>query len=110
MSYYRYNNSALVKMGNSGLWIWYNGERAFVYGQPVGQLCSNPSKFEAAYSINTKTGLKEGFVCVMTLGQVQDFYKSKNAPLEHLIIKGDVNNFDVYAALNALQNYNIINL
>lgn len=110
MSYYRYNNSALSKMGNSGLWIWFNGDKAFIYGQPVGQLCQDPSKYQTAYTINTKTGLKEGFTCVITLGEVIDFYKTKGVQLEHLITKADINNFDVYSALNTLHNNGVINL
>ncbi len=110
LSYYRYNNSALTKMANSGLWIWFNGDRAFIYGQPVGQLCQDPTKYEAAYSINTKNGLKEGYTCVITLGDVIDFYKSKGVGVEHLITKADSNSFDVYAALNTLHNAGVINL
>lgn len=110
MSYYKYNNSALAKMDNSGLWLWFNGDRAYVYGQPVGQLCSDPSTYEAAYAINTQNGLKEGYTCVKTLSSVIDFYKSKGVALEHLVVKADPKTFDVYSALNTLHQNNIINL
>lgn len=109
MQYYSYDNSALVQMKNTGLWIWFNGDTAFVYGQPIGQICKDPTKYQAAYSINTKTGLKQGYKCIVTLGEVLDFYKSKTKPAS-LVKRADYNTFDIYAMLNLLNNEGIINL
>lgn len=109
MGYYQYNNSALVNMRNSGLWIWYNGDRAFVFGQPVGQLCENPSQFQPAYSINTRTGAKEGYKCVMSLPEVQKFYTDRGVKMNYIVKRAPAN-FDVYGALNILNDEGIINL
>jgi hypothetical protein len=109
MEYYNYNNSALVNMKNSGLWVWYNGDKAFIYGQPVGQLCQDPKNYTSAYTINTRTGLKEGYQCVISLEKVLDFYTSKNIKPKFITKRTD-KNFDVYDALNILNNERIINL
>lgn len=110
IGYYQYNNSALAHMRNTGIWIWFNGYKAFIYGQPVGQLCSDPDKFEAAYAINTRTGLKEGYECVKALEELITFYNSKT-DMKFLYKKvGDRNTFDVYDTLNLLNDYGIIDL
>lgn len=108
ITYYKYNNSVLMKMGASGTWIWYNGDRIYVYGQPVGQICEKP--YEAAYTINPQNGLKEGFKCVKSLTDVLNFYKNNKVKETTLLKRADVNNFDVYAAMSLLNNEGIINL
>lgn len=110
MTYYSYENSALVEMQNTGLWVWFNGDKAFVYGQPVGQICKEPDKFEAAYAVNVRSGMKEGYYCVVTLKEVLDFYKAKDVKPKSLLKKADYNSFDIYAMLNLLDNEGIINL
>jgi len=110
MTYYAFENSALIQIQNTGLWVWFNGDRAFVYGQPVGQICKDPQKYQAAYSINTRTGLKEGYKCVVTLQEVLNFYKSKGVRSSNLIKKANYNSFDIYAMLNLLDSEGIINL
>lgn len=110
MTYYAFENSALVQMQNTGLWVWFNGDRAFIYGQPVGQICKDPKKYQAAYSVNTRTGLKEGYRCVVTLQEVLNFYKSKGVKPSNLIKKADYNSFDIYGMLNFLNSKGIINL
>jgi hypothetical protein len=109
IAYYSYNNSALVHLENSGIWLWYNGFKAFVYGQNVGQVCQDPTKYEAAYAINTLTGEKEGYDCVTPLATLLKFYQSKGG-MEYLYKRINANTFDVYAALNLLQNERIIDL
>ena len=108
IGYYRYNNSALMEMKNSGLYVWYNGDKAFVYGQPVGQICDK--NYEAAYAVNTHTGLKEGYACVMLLKDVIKFYTDKGIKMENTVVKANVEEFDVYALLNYASSIGIINL
>lgn len=112
LGYYSYNNSALVHMGNTGYWIWFNGVKAYIYGQNVGQICKDPQFYTAAYVINAKTGLKEGYECVLTLDEVIKFYKSKGVTKMNYIIKriNNPNNYNAYDVLNLLSDKNIINL
>ncbi len=111
IAYYSYNNSALIHMRNTGIWIWYNGDKAYIYGQPVGQLCKDPKKYQAAYAINTRNGLKEGYDCVMILDDVIDFYKSKKVSMKYLLKSiGDNSKFNVYDVLNLLSDEGVINL
>jgi len=111
MAYYSYNNSALVHMKGTGVWIWFNGDRAFIYGQPVGQMCEHPEKYVAAYAINTRTGLKEGYECVMILKQVIDFYEKKGVKMNYITERvDDLSTYNIYNVLNILNRKNIINL
>lgn len=110
IGYYQHENSALAHMRNTGIWIWFNGYKAYVYGQPVGQICNDPDKYEAAYAINTRSGLKEGYECVKSLSELLNYYKSKT-DMKFLYKKvPNRNEFDVYGALNLLQDNHIIDL
>lgn len=109
LGYYKYNNSALMNMGNNGIWLWFNGSDIYIYGQNVGQLCEDPSKYQTAYKIEGSTGIKKGYECVMTLENVLSFYKKKNVPLQYVVKKIDnFNTFNVYDVMNIMQNEKII--
>lgn len=98
-------------MRGTGVWIWYNGDKAFIYGQPVGQMCEEPNKYEAAYTLNTRTGTKEGYSCVMILEQVINFYKSKGVEMKYLVKRvKDLKGFNVYNVLNIFDDEGIIDL
>lgn len=111
IGYYTYNNSALIHMRGTGIWIWFNGDKAFIYGQPVGQLCKEPSKYEAAYAVNTRTGLKEGFECVMILNDVIQFYKNRGIEMQYIVkrVKNPID-FTAYDVLNILDDEGVIDL
>jgi len=110
VEYYNFHNSALFQVKNSGLWIWFNGDRAFVYGQPVGQICEQPDKFTAAYALNTKTGAKEGYVCVDNLEKVLQFYKDKGVSPKYFFKKPSNYGSDIFDILNMFNEEGIINL
>jgi len=109
VSYYAYQNSALIYLRGSGSYVWYNSDKAFVYGQPVGRICQDPDNFEPAYAIDTKTGLQLGYQCVKSLPNVTKWYTDKGVAMKYLLYrpKGD---FDVYSVLNLLDEQGIINL
>lgn len=112
LSYYSYDNSVLVQIRDSGLWIWYNGDKVFVFGQPVGQLCENPDKYESAYVVNIHSGKKEGYKCVMNLDSVKDYYISKGVKKMNLIkyVGKNRDEFDIYALINYLAQKGVINV
>lgn len=110
IGYYNYNNSALIDMRGSGIWVWFNGDKAYIYGEPVGQICNDPLKYVAAYVISTRTGLKEGYQCVMALGEVINFYESKGVEMSYIVKRVDNDKFDIYDALNFLNDEGVINL
>jgi hypothetical protein len=111
MGYYNYNNSALIHMRNTDTWVWYNGDSAFIYGQPIGQLCKDPTKYTGAYEISARTGMKKGYKCVMVLKQVIDFYKEKGVKMKYIVERvKDVSTFSIYDVLNIFSDRNIIDL
>lgn len=108
VGYYSFKNSALAHMRNTGIWIWYNGFKAFVYGQIVGELCKDKEKFSPAYAINTTTGLKEGYECITPLETLISYYK-KRGEMKYLYTRVENReDFDVYAVLNLLRDKKII--
>lgn len=111
IAYYSFKNSALAHMRNSGIWVWYNGYKAFVFGQNVGNICAEKdgtTKYEPAYAINTSTGEKEGYECVTPLESLIDYYKQRGKMKFIYTRVNDRENFDVYDVLNMLKNKNII--
>lgn len=111
MSYYTYNNSVLIQMINSDIWVWYNGDEIFIYGQPVGQLCKDPANYTAAYAISGRTGMKKGYKCVMTLEKVLEFYKERKVKKQKMITRvKDPSKFDVYDVMNLFAKKGIIDL
>ena len=109
IAYYNYKNSVLAHMRNTGIWVWYNGFKAFVFGQIVGEICKDSKKFSPAYTINTDTGVKEGYECVTPLETLIEYYKEKGSKMKYIYIRvKDQDNFDVYAVLNLLRNKKII--
>jgi hypothetical protein len=105
--YYKYNNSALIHVISTGMWLWYNGHKVYIYGFPTGQLCKEPQNYEAAYSIDPNTGMKEGYSCVMVLGAVIDFYKDKNVKPQYLVRRGE-DSTDIYSILTVFQKDGIL--
>lgn len=110
LGYYSYKNSVLIHVRRTGIWVWFNGFRIFVFGQPVGRICENPDKYEAAYAINAETGVKEGYECVQSLQSLIDFY-TKNSSMEFVHTRvNDPNTFNVYDVINLMSSKKIINL
>jgi hypothetical protein len=110
MAYYKYKNSVLIKMQPSGYWIWYNGDNAFIYGQPTGIKCDDPSKYEPGFAINTKTGQKIGYQCIQKLDQLLSFYE-KQSSQEFVYDRMDnPSDVDVYYVLNLFNKKGIISI
>lgn len=108
IGYYNYKNSALVHMKNTGVWVWYNGFKTFVFGQDVGNICQNPT-YSPAYAISNQ-GVKEGYECVVSLDQLIEFYKARSK--FNYIYKRvkDRANYGVFDVINELNSKNIISL
>lgn len=110
MSYYKYENSALIKMQPSGFWIWYNGDNAYIYGQPTGIKCDDPTKYEPSFAIDTKTGQKIGYQCVQKLDTLINFYSGQSKEQFIYDRVSDINNVDVYYVLNLFDKKGIISI
>lgn len=111
MRYYSYNNSVLIQMIQNNVWVWYNGDNIYIYGQPIGQICKDPANYTAAYAVDGRTGLKKGYECVMTVEKVLQFYQNKKVKPKGMVYR--VNNpetFNVYDLMNLFDSKNIINL
>lgn len=95
-------------MRNTGIWIWFNGYRAFVYGQLTGRVCEDKS-YSPAYAINIQTGQKEGYECVLSLEQLIDYYKKNGGNMKYIYTRvEDREKYDVYAVLNMMRSKKII--
>jgi len=95
-------------MRNTGIWIWYNGDKAYIYGQNIGNICE--TGYSPAYAVNTDTGVQEGYDCILPLESVMDFYKSKGEMKFIYTNVGDRNSFDIYGVLNLMSDRGIINM
>ena len=96
-------------MQPTGFWLWYNGNKAFLYGQNTGNVCNDPN-FETAYVID-KSGVTSGYECINKLDLVKNYYSSRGKQqFAYIRTKTDVNNFNVYDVLNYFSDKNIIKI
>ena len=78
LKYYTYKNTLLVLTSKEENWIWYNGEKVFVYGSPVeSYYCDGSST--PAYVMNVKTGHLENYECILPIQDVLKFYEESGA-------------------------------
>ena len=107
IEYWQYNTTVLAHMQPTGYWVWFNGEDMFVYGQPTGRLCSDKG-YEPAYLYDIRLQKVLGYVCVVELDQVQEYYKSKNVKSQFIFKKDPSPTFDVYDLLTLFVDKRVI--
>ena len=114
ISYWNYENSALIHMEPSGYWVWFNGEKAFVFNVFTGNECiSDPddkAKYSPAYIVDPVTGLPHSYECIRTFDDIQSFYKSKGSKKQFIYKRKNVKKFNILDVLNLMSDKNIINL
>jgi len=112
IKYRSYSNSVIIHMQPYGYSIFFDGEKAFVYGLPTSQKCepSKKNNYVIAYVIDVKFNHIYGFLCVAPIDQVESFYDEKKCPVQYLFVPKPSWDFDVWSILNYLDSQNIINI
>ena len=82
MSYYNYNNSALIHMEPEGYWLWWDGNYAYVWDTAATIECPNEGNlyFQPAYQVPpyaqpTSTELKK--VCISSIEDMIFMYENE---------------------------------
>ena len=57
IEYFTDGNTVLLNIIPSGIWVWYNGTDAYVYGHPIDQTCSDSNNFEASYKLDKEPSI-----------------------------------------------------
>lgn len=123
--YYRYKNSVLIHMQPTGTWIWFNGKKIYVYGQPIGRVCESDD-YEPAYVADPTNTQLQGYECILKLDKLIDYYNKQGAKPEYMYkriklsntsenivssLKGESSGgVGVFDVINMFQDKNIINL
>lgn len=137
IEYWSYLNSALIHMQPAGYWIWFNGNKAWIYdsgldGRTCEKIPGEVGNFSPAYLLNLESGLPHSYQCIETLEEIQDFYTKHNVPKQFIFARvplarlgiGQTNTlptweenqvtelpkFNALDMLNLLADRNIINL
>ena len=136
IAYWSHMNSALIHMEPAGYWIWFNGNKAWVYdsgldGRTCNTLPGETGAFTPAYLLNLESGLPHTYQCVETIEEIQALYDNLNVqkqymyirkPLEqlgtpqnrlpswHQRIESAIPKLNALDVLNLLADQNIINL
>jgi hypothetical protein len=89
IGYWSYMNSALIHMEPAGYWIWFNGNKAWIYDSGLdGRTCEKQpgetGNFTPAYNLNLKSGLPHSYECIETLDEIQALYESHNAQKQYI--------------------------
>lgn len=107
--YFVHNNTALINVIPTGVWIWYNGKDAYVYNQSGGMKCEGKD-FEPAYMVDVTTGLPHSYNCVKKLSVLLDGYKgNKDKPLYIFIRPDNPSEYGSEDVLNLFFTRRIIN-
>jgi hypothetical protein len=114
IQYYALKNSALIHMQPTGFWVWFNANKAFVYGINTGNVCTDDdqgNKYEAAYYISPTQEQSVQYNCIRKLEDVKKYYTDNNAELGYLFFRVEKpEEFDVYDVLNEMNRKRIINI
>lgn len=106
--YQSYANSVLIHAIPYGYWIFYDGQKAFIYGLETGASCKPP--WTAAYVVDLKFNQILGYLCVAPIEKVQTFYNNIKAPTQAIFIRNPSWDFNAWSLLNYLSELNIINI
>jgi hypothetical protein len=108
IEYYTQGNTVLFNIIPSGIWVWYNGTDAYVYGHPMDQSCIDNINFEASYRLDKSPNIPSVYyTCTTKLDTLFTRYKQLRAKY----IFHSLNNpakFSANDAMNLLLNKGII--
>lgn len=91
----------------TGYWVWFDGRDIYLYGEPTGRVCPDEG-FESVYVYDTLTRKPLGYKCVLSLDKVKKLYEEKKAPDQYIFIRDPPKSMNMYDALNALYERDII--
>ena len=81
ISYWNYNNSALIHMEPVGYWIWFNGSKAYIYNVDGENTCLNNSdgtSFKPAFPLDMYPEAQpEPWLCIQDIESLIDLYENK---------------------------------
>lgn len=100
------DNSALINMVPSGSWIWFNGQKIYIYGEPSGAVCT--PGFEPVYVMDPIKNTMDGYDCALPFNNVQNLYKDAKEIVIYVPQKTDGSTFSVFDTINTLVNKRII--
>jgi len=87
MIIYKWKNSFFAQVFPSGLYIWLNGSRLYVYGQsPNGAQCTNNTNYEVADRIDisgtnqSPIFTRQNYQCITRSGSIEAYYKKQVQP------------------------------
>lgn len=92
IAYWAHMNSALIHMEPAGYWIWFNGNKAWVYdsgldGRTCEKLPGETDTFTPAYLLDLRSGLPHSYQCVETIEEIQTLYDNLNVKKEYMYIR-----------------------
>ena len=123
ISYWSYKNSVLAQIQPEGYWVWFNGNKAYVYLPETDNKICDSEEFVPAYSVSATTEWQkpDAVVCIMNKERILKFYDANGVKSRTLYAKakikpvtfGQIPNppqFSYLDVLNLLASKNIINL
>jgi hypothetical protein len=76
IEYWKLDNSALIHVFNTGMWLWYTGKYYVIYNENTSLQCEDG--FAPATIFDTSSTIKNlSNFCVSSLDKIQQFYKDK---------------------------------
>ena len=123
ISYRSYGNSALAQIEPEGYWLWFNGNKAYIYLPDTDNKICTAEDFVPAYVVSSTTEWQkpDSVQCIMDKKRIIEFYEKNGVKERVLYAKakivpvsfGQIPNppqFSYLDVLNLLGSKNIINL
>jgi len=108
LKYRKYGTSAIVKLFNTGAWMWYDGENIFIYENVTGKKCDENYSPVYEYSVTSKKVI--GFTCGPTIEQVEKYYDQKGAEEQYLFSRDKIDYSDIDNIIEFLINKDIFTI
>lgn len=87
MTIYKWKNSFFAQVFPSGLYLWLNGSRLYVYGQaPNGAQCTNNTNYEVADRIDisgtnqSPIFTRQNYSCITRSSAIEAYYRKQVDP------------------------------
>lgn len=112
LGYRTFGNSILINVSLTDYWIWYNGDKIFVYNPPISDLvCKTEMNYEPAYVVDQVTGLPSNYECITRVIDVLKYYDKNGAKEQTIYTKGlNLNKISVLDIILKFQEMGVIQL
>jgi hypothetical protein len=94
--FYSFKNSILIHIAATDDWIWYNGDKIYVYHPPLSSLVCKDKNSEPAYILDKNSGIPKQYECIQSKNAVLRYYEEHKVSKQEIYFRDiQPQNFDI---------------